>query len=150
LAIKISECNISEIEIREYNDDIKSLVKKILSKDPSARPTAKEILNNNSLFSSRKESFSARIDQLNLNSKKNRFMTTNSESNILISTQTANINQVNNLSNTFSTLNVQSPRITSKLCEVWSWGGGRITPKQIEYFNKYNAPLHVIYLILDS
>jgi len=154
LAIKISECNISEIEISQYDDELKRLVKQILSKDPSARPTAREILNN-ALFRSRQVSFDSKIENLNLISKKSRFMPTsssNNESKLLINPQTNNTTQVNNLSNTFSIQTVQSPIITSKLCEVYAWGGGRQTPKQIEYFNKYNAPLHVDYftfLILE-
>ena len=52
LAMKISTCNVDEIEIDQYSSDLKELIKKILSKEPAQRPSAREILNHE-LFSSK-------------------------------------------------------------------------------------------------
>jgi serine/threonine protein kinase len=43
---------VDEIEIDQYSADLKELIKKILSKEPAQRPSAREILNHE-LFSSR-------------------------------------------------------------------------------------------------
>lgn len=50
--MKISVCDVNEIENDIYSAELKSLVKTILSKDPNLRPSAREILNN-PLFSTR-------------------------------------------------------------------------------------------------
>ncbi len=45
LALKISTSNIDMIEINSFSTELRNLVRKLLSRDPIERPTAKEILN---------------------------------------------------------------------------------------------------------
>jgi serine/threonine protein kinase len=54
LAIKISTCDVNEIDIEEFSLELRQLVKSILSKDPDERPSAREILDH-PVFSSRSE-----------------------------------------------------------------------------------------------
>lgn len=37
----------------------------------------------------------------------------------------------------------QNQVVASKLSEVYVWGGGKFTPKQLDFFKNENAPLHL-------
>ena len=61
LALKISTSNIDMIEINSFSTELRNLVRKLLSRDPIERPTAKEILNE-PIFVSRETWFWIFID----------------------------------------------------------------------------------------
>jgi serine/threonine protein kinase len=47
--MKISTGVVEDITVDTYSDDLKKLIKQILTKDPEGRPSANEILNNPTL-----------------------------------------------------------------------------------------------------
>lgn len=39
LALKITTCDVSDISVENYSDELRKLVKRLLSKDPKLRPS---------------------------------------------------------------------------------------------------------------
>lgn len=95
LACRISLCEVLPIDRDEYSNDLKALIKRILSKEAEDRPSAKEILNE-TIFRSRIDEFNIRIRSLHV--------TMNSRQN--------------------SSNSPQNKIITSKTFECYVWGGG--------------------------
>lgn len=112
MALKISECNINDIET-EYAPELKDLIKNIFSKDPEQRPSAQEILQS-SIFYSYCCQFRQKIESLDTDSKK-----------------------------LLKNLSIPTQVISSKLSEVYTWGGGTRVPKRIDFFQRECAALSI-------
>ncbi len=114
LIFRISLCDILPINIEMYTDELKILIKKILSKDPLLRPSAREILNDK-IFDGRSKEYDLRIQRLNVITR-NRQISSNMPQNTVIA---------------------------SKTFECLVWGGGKLKPKPIEKLQGDHAPLQV-------
>ncbi|XP_025077734.1 serine/threonine-protein kinase Nek9-like isoform X3 [Pomacea canaliculata] len=99
----------------QYSPDMQALVDIMLSKDPDERPTAEDILKS-SLLSDARE-MERKVWELNSSSRKLRLSTTTSS--------------------------VSQPVVTSKMCEVYQWGGGKITPQKLELFTQEKSAIQV-------
>lgn len=126
LALKIISFDVNELNMDEYDNDLKNLVKKILSKEANNRPTAKEILNEE-IFASRQDSLKAKLENLNLITKRSRNLSSYSLSNEICMSNTNNQNAI----------------IASKLSEVYQWGAGKLLPKSIDFFKNNKAPYSI-------
>ena len=138
--MKISKCEVDAEALRNidvYSQQLKELVTNILSKNPDLRPTAREIVNH-SLFASRRETFYAKIESLNSN-KKSKYPST--LHNIATNSEFQSNGQLNALNTTNTSASNYHSIIASKLSEVYTFGGGKFLPKQVEFFKKEHAPL---------
>ncbi|RNA10655.1 serine threonine- kinase Nek9 [Brachionus plicatilis] len=97
----------------DYSTELKDMIKIIFSKDPEQRPSAQEILQS-CIFNSNSCQFREKIENLDSQSKK-------LLKNLSISTQV----------------------VSSKLSEVYTWGGGTRLPKRIDLFQRECAALSV-------
>jgi alpha-tubulin suppressor-like RCC1 family protein len=107
-------CDVLPINNETYTEDLKLLIKRILSKYPLSRPSAKEILKDN-IFHDRSKEYDMRIERLNVIAR-NRQISSNMPQNTVIA---------------------------SKTFECLVWGGGKLKPKPIEKFQGDHAPLQV-------
>jgi NIMA (never in mitosis gene a)-related kinase 9 len=130
LALKISIGEIEEIQNEIYSNEIKNLCKQLLSKDPADRPSAEEILSSqqfNLYPASRTDAYKLKIEELSCKTVASRGFRSNS-----------NLISDNNNKNAPIFSNT-SPIITSKLSEIYVWGGG----KPIKKFDIQKDPLQV-------
>ena len=119
-----------------YNQDLKDIVKRILSKDPDMRPNAQEIIKDK-IFQLKANEFSLKIENLTFNKKSRKSNIQSITGNeILIQTQTSTVSPLMNT-------NQSSIIAASKLSEVYIFGGGTFIPKQVDFFKNEHAPLHV-------
>ena len=99
--------------VNEYAPELKDMIKKIFSKDPEQRPSAQEIIQS-SIFNSNLCQYREKVEVLDSESRK-------FSKNLSIPTQV----------------------VSSKLSEVYTWGGGTLLPKRIDLFQKECAALNV-------
>ncbi|KAK7496905.1 hypothetical protein BaRGS_00011885, partial [Batillaria attramentaria] len=114
LAYEIVQMEHESID-SQYSEEMHTLVNDMLQKEPAKRPSAEEILKS-PLFSDAKE-LERRVWELNSSSRKLRLSTTGT--------------------------GVLQPVVTSKMCEVHQWGGGKITPQKLELFRREKSPIQV-------
>ncbi|XP_033102475.1 serine/threonine-protein kinase Nek9-like isoform X2 [Anneissia japonica] len=110
-----NDVNIEEIS-SEYTDTMKTLVSKLLEKEPEKRPSAEEILDFPILKTLGKE-MEAKVWELNKSARKARLESSSS--------------------------NEATPIVTSKTSEVYYWGGGRLTPHKLDLFKAGNSAVQV-------
>ncbi|XP_013095073.2 serine/threonine-protein kinase Nek9-like isoform X2 [Biomphalaria glabrata] len=100
---------------KTYSDDIRSLVDSMLNKNPEDRPSADDILAL-PLMVRHLASMEQKVYELNSSSRRAR----------LSAAYTSVVSVV-----------------TSKMCEMYQWGGGKITPQKLEVFTKEKSPMQV-------
>ena len=140
--MKISKCEVDAEALKNievFSQELKGLVTNILSKNPDLRPTAREIVNH-SVFSARREAFFSKIESLNSNKKSKYPSTLHSMAANSEFESNGQLNALNTTNAASTTLNYHSI-IASKLSEVYTFGGGKFLPKQVEFFKKEHAPL---------
>ncbi|XP_076465660.1 serine/threonine-protein kinase Nek9-like [Babylonia areolata] len=114
LAFEIVQSEHESIDC-QYSQEMHFLVNKMLQKEPDVRPSVEDILQS-PLFSDASE-LERKVWELNSSSRKLRLST--------------------------STASVMQPVVTSKMCEVYQWGGGKITPQKLEMFTREKSPIQV-------
>ncbi|XP_071962809.1 serine/threonine-protein kinase Nek9-like isoform X2 [Antedon mediterranea] len=110
-----NDINIDEIS-KVFSEAMKGLVCQLLEKEPDKRPTAEQILSLPILRTLGKE-MEDKVWQLNSSARQAR---------------------LSSCSATEAT-----PIVTSKISEVYYWGGGRITPHKLDLFKAGNSALQV-------
>ena len=103
---------------------MKQMVYSLLNKDSSQRPTAAMVIQS-PLFHHRSEELEKRVWNLSSGTRK-----------VRESSSTANIDML--------------PVVTTKSSEVYFWGGGKLAPQNMAFFQKARGAIQVnIYSIFD-
>ncbi|KAK6181203.1 hypothetical protein SNE40_009113 [Patella caerulea] len=99
-----------------YSQEMQKLVTQLLQKEPANRPVCEEILKN-SLFTKQGD-LEKKVWELNSVARRAR-LTACSVSETTV------------------------PVVKAQMCEVYVWGGGKITPQKVEFFTKEKSPIQV-------
>ncbi|RUS71597.1 hypothetical protein EGW08_020641 [Elysia chlorotica] len=116
LALDIVKCSHTAIN-KSYSDDMRSLVDLMLRKKPEERPSTEEMLAL-PLISASSTQMEQKVYELNGVTRRAR-LSTASTGQVVVSV------------------------VTSKMCEMYQWGGGKITPQKIELFTREKSPIQV-------
>ncbi|KAH9492964.1 Serine/threonine-protein kinase Nek9 [Bulinus truncatus] len=114
LAMEVVKGEVESV-CKSYSEEMRSLVDLMLRKDPEERPSAEEILTL-ALISNNVVSMEQKVNELNSNTRRTR-----------LSTASTSVVSV----------------VTSKMCEMYQWGGGKMTPQKLEVFTREKSPMQV-------
>ncbi|XP_012945754.1 serine/threonine-protein kinase Nek9 [Aplysia californica] len=99
-----------------YSDGMRNLVDIMLRKKPEERPTAEELLARPLLASSLLK-MEQKVYELNSTTRRTRLSAASTSNSVSV--------------------------VTSKMCEIYQWGGGKMTPQKLEMFTREKSPMQV-------